>query len=88
ENTTIEANVYIGPYTSVGNNATIKRGEIENSIIMDNCLIDVNEKITDSLMAPYSKIVSNDSNKPRGRRFILGERSRRTLDFIISYINS
>jgi glucose-1-phosphate thymidylyltransferase len=75
ENTTIEASVYIGPYTSIGNNATIKRGEIENSIIMDNCLIDVNERITDSLVAPHSKIISSDNNKPRGRRFILGERS-------------
>jgi len=75
ENSTIENDVYIGPYTSIGNNATIKRGEIENSIIMDDCLIDVNERITDSLIAPHSKIISSDSNKPHGRRFILGERS-------------
>ncbi len=74
-NTIIESNVYIGPYTSIGSGATIKRGEIENSIIMDNCLIDVSERIIDSLIAPHSKIVSNNENKPRGRRFILGERS-------------
>jgi len=74
KNTTIEPNVYIGPYTSIGNNVTIKRGEIENSIIMDHCLIDANERITDSLIAPHSKIISNNS-KPRARRFILGERS-------------
>jgi len=73
-NTTTEANVYIGPYTSIGNNVTIKRGEIENSIIMDHCLIDANERITDSLIAPNSKIISKN-NKPRARRFILGERS-------------
>jgi len=76
ENSTIETDVYIGPYTSVGNNVTIKRGEIENSIIMNNCFIDVNEKITDSLIAPHSKIISSNRNKPRGRRFILGERSQ------------
>jgi len=75
ENTTIEANVYIGPYTSIGNNTTIKGGEIENSIIMDHCLIDVDERIIDSLIAPHSKIVSSGDNKPSGRRFILGERS-------------
>jgi glucose-1-phosphate thymidylyltransferase len=74
EDTTIEANVYIGPYTSIGNNVTIKHGEIENSIIMDHCLIDANERITDSLIAPNSKIISKN-NKPRARRFILGERS-------------
>jgi len=75
ENSTIESDVYIGPYTSIGNEVTIKRGEIENSIIMDNCLIDVNKKITDSLIAPHSKIISSNSIKPRGRRFVLGERS-------------
>ena len=74
ENTKIEANVYVGPYTSIGNNCTIKRGEIENSIIMDNCTIDVNDRITDSLIAPHSKIISNN-NTPHGKKFILGERT-------------
>lgn len=75
ENTTIEPNVYVGPYTSIGNNCTIKRGEIENSIIMGHCLIDVDERIIDSLIAPHSKILSSGDNTPSGKRFILGERS-------------
>lgn len=75
ENVSIEPNVYIGPYTSIGNNVTIKRGEIENSIIMNNCLIDADERITDSLIAPYSKVICSGDNKPTGRRLILGERS-------------
>jgi len=74
ENSTIENEVYIGPCTSIGNHVTIKKGEIENSIIMDNCYIEANERITDSLIAPHSIIISNN-NKPRARRFILGERS-------------
>ncbi len=74
EGTTIESGVYVGPYTSVGRYVTIKRGEVENSIIMDYCFIDVDDRIVDSLIAPYSKIVSN-TVKPRGKRFILGERS-------------
>ena len=78
ENTVVEANVYIGPYTSIGNNAVIKRGEIENSIIMDNCLIDIDEKITDSLIGPHSTIISQDS-KPKGYRLIIGERSKITV---------
>ena len=75
-NTKIGKNVYIGPYTSIGNNVEIMRGEIENSIIMDNCVIDADERIVDSLIAPHSQIVSDDKSKPKGRRFILGERSR------------
>jgi len=74
ENTTIESNVYIGPYTSIGNNCAIKRGEIENSIIMDNCIININDRITDSLIAPYSKIISNNS-LPHAKKFIIGERT-------------
>jgi len=78
ENTIVEANVYIGPYTSIGNNVVIKRGEIENCIIMGNCLIDVDEKITDSLIGPHSTIINQDS-KPKGYRFIIGERSKITV---------
>jgi len=75
ESTTVEANVYIGPYTSIGNNVTIKRGEIENSIIMDRCIIGINDRIIDSLIAPSSRIISKPDNTPTGRRFILGERT-------------
>jgi len=74
ENTEIESQVYIGPYTSIGNNVKIKRGEIENSIIMDNCYIDINEKITDSLIGPNSTITTNQKG-PKGRKFITGESS-------------
>jgi len=74
----IEKQVYIGPYTSIGNNVTVKKGEIENSIIMDNCHIDINDKITDSLIGPHSTIVANQIG-PRGHRFIIGESSRITM---------
>jgi glucose-1-phosphate thymidylyltransferase len=74
QNTVVEANVYVGPYTSIGNNCTIKKGEIENSIIMDNCMIDVNERITDSIIGPHSEVTTNKS-KQHGKKFILGERT-------------
>lgn len=74
ENTTIESGVYLGPYTSIGDDVQIKKGEIENSIIMDHCFIEVEDRILDGLVAPHSTIVSS-RNKPKGKRFILGERS-------------
>ncbi len=79
ENTLVESEVYIGPYTSIGNNVTIKKGEIENSIIMDHCTINVDEKITDSLIGSHSTIATNKHGKPRGYRFVIGERSKITL---------
>jgi hypothetical protein len=46
---------------------------------MDGCLIDVKERITDSIIGPNVKIVSDDDSKPSGRRLILGESSQITL---------
>jgi len=76
ENSTIEGDVYIGPYTSIGNNVIIRSGEIENSIIMDGCLIEVNDRIIDSIIGPNTKIISDAESKPSGRRFIIGESSQ------------
>jgi len=74
EETTIQGDVYIGPYTSIGDHVTVKRGEIENSIIMDHCLIDVEDRITDSIIGSHSKIITG-ADKPRGKRLVVGESS-------------
>ncbi len=74
KNTTIEPDVYVGPYTSIGDNCTIQKGEMENSIIMDNCTINIKDRITDSIIAPHSKIISSNT-MPHGKKFILGERT-------------
>ena len=79
DNSVIEGKVYIGPYTSIGDGVVIKRGEIENSIVMDGCLIDVDERITDSIIGPNTKITWGAESKPSGRRFILGESSQISL---------
>ncbi len=78
-NSVVGENARIGPYTSVGDKVTIKRGEIENSIIMEHCLIDVREKIRNSIVGAYSEITSVGVGKPRGRTFIVGEKSHLML---------
>ena len=78
-NSVVEPSVYIGPYTSIGDNVIIKKGEIENSIIMDDCVIEIDDKITDSLIGPYSVITTNQIGKPKGYRFVIGERSKITV---------
>jgi len=75
----VEGGVYVGPYTSIGNNVVIKRGEIENSIIMDDCVVEVDDRITDSLVGPHSEILKNQTHKPKGYRFVIGERSKITI---------
>lgn len=78
ENATIENEVYIGPYTSIGNNSRIKKGEIENSIVMDNCTIEIGTRIIDSMIGSDSEIITNHKG-PKGHRLIVGENSRIVL---------
>lgn len=75
KNSTVKAGVYIGPFTSIGDKVRVEAGEIENSIIMNGCEINVGERIVDSIIGPNSRINSSDL-KPSGRTFILGESSR------------
>jgi len=75
ENAVIESEVYIGPYTSVGNGSHIKKGEIENSIIMENCTIEISTKIIDSIIGSHSEIATNQKG-PKGHKLIVGENSR------------
>jgi len=69
----------IGPYASVGDGTVVKRGEIENSIIMDHCLIDVSEKISSSIVGSHSVVTSGKAKTPRKRTFIVGEQSNIVL---------
>ncbi len=73
EGTLLEQGVYVGPYTSIGNNVLVKRGEIEDSIVMDNCTIDIPYRITSSIIGQHTTITSKNHDSPRGLRVILGE---------------
>ena len=78
ENAVIESEVYIGPYTSVGSGTHVKRGEIENSIIMENCVIEIGTKIIDSVIGAHTEITTNQKG-PKGHKLIVGENSRIVL---------
>lgn len=67
--------VHIGPFTSIGNDVKIRRGEIENSIVMDHCYIDMGDRITASLIGPYSRITSTVREGLEKGHNGLGERS-------------
>lgn len=76
EDCQIDSGVYIGPFTSIGSNVHIKKCEAENSIIMDNCEINTNTRIVDSIIAKDSKIIEVPGSYPKGNRYLLGERSQ------------
>lgn len=70
----IENGARLGPYVSVGNNVSLKNCTIENSIIMNECKIDVKIHISDSIIASGSEITNTNSIKKH--QFLLGERSQ------------
>lgn len=64
---------YLGPYTSIGYNVVIRGGEIENSIVLSDTIIECGKWIVDSLVGKGSNIVSNENGLPKGHRLIVGE---------------
>ena len=74
KNCTIGPSVRLGPYVSIGENSVLRRCDIKNSIVMENCKIDTKIDITDSIIAHGSSITNNV--EARKHQFLLGERSQ------------
>jgi len=75
ENCRIDSGVIIGPNTSIGNNSIIHQGDIENSIIMENCEINSTGKVRDSIISNNSKIIQSEAPSDE-KIFLLGEGTR------------
>ncbi len=73
--TTIASGTHIGPYSSIGSNCELNGCEIENTIVMDTCMIEAHCRIVDSIIGPNSQITRTPENPPRAYRFVLGEGS-------------
>jgi glucose-1-phosphate thymidylyltransferase len=71
--TMIGSGVYIGPYTSIGNHVSFSRGEIEDSIVMDNCRIDITNRITSSIIGQHSSISTATAASTGRLSLMLGE---------------
>ena len=73
-NTLIE-NSFVGPFTSIGHDCSIKNSEVEFSIIFDECAIqDVGVRIEGSLLGFRARVLSA-SGRPRSNRFMVGDQS-------------
>jgi glucose-1-phosphate thymidylyltransferase len=73
ENCEIGPDVYLGPYTSVGDNVKILSGEVEGSIIMQDVLMNCKKRIIDSIIGRQSRIETSEAMYPSGLKFVLGE---------------
>jgi glucose-1-phosphate thymidylyltransferase len=66
---------YIGPFTSIMNDVTIRESEIEHSIVLEGSVIqDLGTRVADSLIGKNVKI-TRVPIKPSAYRFMLGDNS-------------
>ena len=74
-NCEIGPDVYIGPYTTIGDNCILRGTEIENSIVMQGSRIESSGRIIDSLIGSNSTLLNGNGSLPKGHKLILGESS-------------
>lgn len=76
ENAIIE-NSYIGPFTSVYHDVTVRNCEIERSILLENSRVeDVDVILRDSLIGRDAVVKTNKNMKPRGVVMNIADHSR------------
>jgi len=66
---------FIGPYTSIGADVTVRRSEVEHSIILAGCVVEqLGARMEASLLGRNVKLTRND-RLPKTMRFMLGDNS-------------
>jgi glucose-1-phosphate thymidylyltransferase len=73
--TRIGAGAYVGPYTSIGANSVVDDVHIESSVTIGDNEITADRTIVDSLVGEQATITSNDGQRPKGDRFVVGQNS-------------
>jgi glucose-1-phosphate thymidylyltransferase len=67
---------FIGPFTSIGNDTTVRKSEVEYSIVLKECkIINVGIRLEGSILGNDVEVVEA-SGKPRVHRFMIGDQSR------------
>lgn len=69
----IGPNAYIGPYTSIGDGSTVADSEVEGSMVLDHVTIRCRRKLVDSIVGPYSQVLSAEGFVPEGARVVIGD---------------
>lgn len=72
ENCVLE-NCVIGPHVTIGPGSEIRRARIENSILLDNCVIDCDLYIRDSLIGKKAEVMMKNNNEPK--KMIIGDKT-------------
>jgi len=77
--TVIGDGTYLGPYTAIGPNSTVRGPHIESSIIMGESTITAGGTYVDSLVGRGTVLETADGCLPEGQRLVIGENSQLKL---------
>jgi glucose-1-phosphate thymidylyltransferase len=69
----IGPSAYIGPYTAIGDRCQVSSTEIDDSIVMEDSVVNVEQKIVLSIIGKSSQILSSKGLLPKGERLVVGE---------------
>ncbi|GBF81470.1 glucose-1-phosphate thymidylyltransferase [Aphanothece sacrum] len=68
-------NCFIGPYTSIGDNATLIDADLEHSVILEGAkIVEIHQRIVDSLIGRRAKL-EMAPQRPKALRFMVGDDS-------------
>src|SRR4051794_32645780 len=70
---------YVGPFTSIAADCTIREAEIEHSVVLERCRIERVPRLQDSLLGRDTVVVHTDTI-PRATRLLLGDHSHVELE--------
>jgi len=74
ENCVLE-NCEIGPFITIGSGTEVKNAKLRDSIILENCDIDCDIQITDSLIGKGVKIIKKQTKEAEGHKMIVGDKT-------------
>lgn len=72
ENCEIERS-FIGPHTSIGNDARIHNAEIEHSVVLDQVSVSCAARIVDSIIGKNARVTSVSTSRPAGHKIVVGD---------------
>ncbi len=75
----IGPDTHVGPYTAIGDGSRLVAADVEDSILIGDCVVETSNKIINSLIGRYATIRSSDHHLPRGHKLIIGENSTLVL---------
>jgi glucose-1-phosphate thymidylyltransferase len=74
ENVVVE-NSFVGPFSSIGDHASISNSAVEHCVILERCEIADIERLEDSLLGKCSKVIRENRNSHNVLRLMVGDDS-------------